>query len=128
MVQEGLTNAHKHTPGAPITLDLRYEPDTLVVEVANGPASARGPGVPAAVSGGQGLRGLRERARLVGGMVHTGPTADGGFRMAGMLPYGTGDGEHARPGRRDLRRPGRRLWGTAAGGRGGRGWSGHQPC
>lgn len=96
MVQEGLTNAHKHAPGAPITLDLRYEPDTLVVEVANGPASAGGPGVPAAVSGGQGLRGLRERARLVGGMVHTGTTADGGFRIAGMLPYGTGDGEHGR--------------------------------
>ncbi|MFI6697915.1 histidine kinase [Streptomyces sp. NPDC050509] len=93
IAQEGLTNAHKHAPGAPIGLALRYEPDSLVVEVANGPrptgAAAQGP---PAISGGQGLRGLRERARLVGGMVHTGPTADGGFRIAGMLPYGTGDG------------------------------------
>lgn len=39
------------------------------------------------VSGGQGLTGLRERARLVGGMVHVGSTADGGFRLAGVLPY-----------------------------------------
>ncbi|MER6134312.1 histidine kinase [Streptomyces sp. NPDC001815] len=93
IAQEGLTNAHKHAPGAPITLSLRYEPDSLVVEVANGPAPARTPDVPAAVSGGQGLRGLQERARLVGGMVHTGPTADGGFRIAGMLPYGNGVGE-----------------------------------
>ncbi|MFB4422841.1 sensor histidine kinase [Streptomyces sp. QL37] len=85
VVQEGLTNAHKHAPGAPITIGLRYEPDSLVVEVANGPVAepARG-GV---ASGGQGLTGLEERARLVGGMVHAGPTADGGFRLAGVLPY-----------------------------------------
>ncbi|MFD0333589.1 histidine kinase [Streptomyces erythrogriseus] len=37
IVQEGLTNAHKHAPGAPITVELRYEPDSLVVEVANAP-------------------------------------------------------------------------------------------
>ncbi|RMB84906.1 sensor histidine kinase [Streptomyces shenzhenensis] len=93
IAQEGLTNAHKHAPGAPITLALRYEPDSLVVEVANGPAPAGPPEAPAAVSGGQGLRGLHERAQLVGGMVHAGPTADGGFRIAGMLPYGNGGGE-----------------------------------
>ncbi|WP_435280810.1 sensor histidine kinase [Streptomyces koelreuteriae] len=93
IAQEGLTNAHKHAPGAPITLALRYEPDSLVVEVANGPAPAGAPDAPAVVSGGQGLAGLRERARLIGGMVHTGPTSDGGFRIAGMLPYGTGHGE-----------------------------------
>ncbi|MFC9128242.1 sensor histidine kinase [Streptomyces sp. NPDC057099] len=93
IAQEGLTNAHKHAPGAPITLALRYEPDSLVVEVANGPAPAGASDAPAAISGGQGLAGLRERARLIGGMVHTGPTADGGFRIAGMLPYSTGHGE-----------------------------------
>ncbi|MFE3826653.1 sensor histidine kinase [Streptomyces sp. NPDC059092] len=97
IAQEGLTNAHKHAPGAPISLALRYEPDSLVVEVANGPVPAGAAQGPAAISGGQGLRGLRERAGLVGGMVHTGPTADGGFRIAGMLPYDTGDGE-PRPG------------------------------
>lgn len=90
IAQEGLTNAHKHAPGAPITLALRYEPDSLVVEVANGPAPAAAPDAPAVISGGQGLRGLQERARLIGGMVHTGPTADGGFRIAGMLPYSAG--------------------------------------
>ncbi|MCZ4514611.1 histidine kinase, partial [Streptomyces sp. ActVer] len=90
IAQEGLTNAHKHAPGAPITLALRYEPDSLVVEVANGPAPAGAPDAPAVISGGQGLRGLQERARLIGGMVHTGPTADGGFRIAGMLPYSAG--------------------------------------
>ncbi|MFI2777923.1 histidine kinase [Streptomyces sp. ALB3] len=85
VVQEGLTNAHKHAPGAPITIGLRYEPDSLVVEVANGPVAVPvGSGV---ASGCQGLAGLEERARLVGGMVHAGPTANGGFRLAGVLPY-----------------------------------------
>ncbi|MDT0270521.1 histidine kinase [Streptomyces sp. DSM 44915] len=90
ITQEALTNALKHAPGAPVTVELRFEPDALVVEIANGPASpealaAAGP----VVSGGQGLTGLAERARLVGGMVHTGHTQEGGFRVAGMLPYGS---------------------------------------
>ncbi|MFB9369723.1 sensor histidine kinase [Kitasatospora sp. NPDC001664] len=93
IVQEGLTNAHKHAPGAPITVALRFEPDALLVEVVNSPCPPTAPGGPAhaPVSGGQGLTGLRERARLLGGMLHTGPTPDGGYRLAGVLPYdGTG--------------------------------------
>ncbi|MFE6907197.1 sensor histidine kinase [Streptomyces erythrochromogenes] len=86
IVQEALTNAYKHAPGAPITVELRYEDDSLVVEIANGPSAGPGEDV---VSGGQGLTGLRERARLVGGMVHAGPADGGGFRVAGVLPYGT---------------------------------------
>ncbi|MFH8709575.1 sensor histidine kinase [Streptomyces rubrogriseus] len=87
IVQEGLTNAHKHASGAPITVALRYEPDSLVVEVANGPVPTGVPAALPAISGQQGLTGLRERARLVGGMVHTGLTPGGGFRLAGVLPY-----------------------------------------
>jgi len=90
IVQEGLTNAHKHAPGAPITVELRYEPDSLVVEVANAAVPEGAPSGPPAISGGQGLAGLEERARLVGGMVHSGPSPDGGFRLAGVLPYGDG--------------------------------------
>ncbi|MEU0355397.1 sensor histidine kinase [Streptomyces cyaneofuscatus] len=102
IVQEGLTNAHKHAPGAPIRLALRYEPDSLVVEVTNGPVPGGAPEVPPEISGGQGLKGLRERVGRVGGMVHTGPTEDGGFRIAGMLPYGeesaAGSGAEGRSG------------------------------
>ncbi len=100
VVQEALTNAHKHAPGAPITVALRYEPDALVVEVVN-PAAPEPVGVraggaaPAVVSGGQGLTGLRERARLVGGMVHAGPTPGAGFRLAAVLPYRGADGAGA---------------------------------
>ncbi|WP_406862044.1 histidine kinase [Streptomyces sp. HUAS MG47] len=91
IVQEALTNAYKHAPGAAIGVELRYEPDAFVVEVVNA-APARPAGD--AVSGGQGLTGLHERARLVGGMVHAGPVDGGGFRVAGVLPYG-GGGESA---------------------------------
>ncbi|MCX5410920.1 sensor histidine kinase [Streptomyces sp. NBC_00059] len=95
VVQEGLTNAHKHAPGAAIVVGVRYEPDSLVVEVANGPAAQpQDRGVP---SGRQGLTGLGERARLVGGMVHAGPTADGGFRLAAVLPYPSTGGDLASP-------------------------------
>jgi signal transduction histidine kinase len=98
IVQEGLTNAFKHAPGAPVTVALRYEPDTLLVEVANGPVPDDAPqSAPEAVSGEQGLRGLRERARLIGGLLHSGALADGGFRLAGVLPYEADDTSIADP-------------------------------
>ncbi|NEA16193.1 sensor histidine kinase [Streptomyces halstedii] len=93
VVQEGLTNAHKHAPGASITVGLRYEEDSVVVEVTNCPAAEPVPG--SVANGGQGLTGLEERARLVGGMVHAGRTADGGFRLAGVLPYTSPARAHA---------------------------------
>ncbi|MFD5918465.1 sensor histidine kinase [Kitasatospora sp. NPDC058201] len=96
IVQEALTNAHKHAPGAPINIALRYEPDALVVEVVNPgapePVGVRAGRATTVVSGGQGLTGLRERARLVGGMVHAGPTPEAGFRLAAVLPYEGAEG------------------------------------
>ena len=100
IVQEALTNALKHAQGAAIAVELRYEPDSLVVEIANGPLPALTSAVRrTVVSGGQGLTGLQERARLVGGMVHAGPGADGGFRIAGVLPYGPGSPRASESGR-----------------------------
>ncbi|MGW7351594.1 sensor histidine kinase [Streptomyces sp. NPDC054784] len=95
VVQEGLTNIHKHAPGAPVTVTLRYEPDSLLVEVANGPADdAARAAAGRTVSGGAGLRGLEERAGRVGGMLHHGPASGGGFRLAAVLPYGAEDDAH----------------------------------
>ncbi|MFJ9826864.1 histidine kinase [Streptomyces sp. NPDC101160] len=85
IVQEGLTNAYKYAPGAAIAVEVRYEPDAFIVEVFNEDPAEEPVGV---VSGGQGLTGLHERARLVGGMIHAGPADGGGFRVAGVLPYG----------------------------------------
>lgn len=112
VAQEGLTNAYKHAPGAPITISLRYEPDSLVVEVANKAVSRRTGGRRSVVIGGQGLASLRERALLVGGMLYAGPTQSGGFRIAGMFPYASGRSPAALTGNREPEHP-VRLQGTA---------------
>ncbi len=83
IVQEGLTNARKHAPSAPVTVLLAGSPGTgLSVEVLN-PSSSAAPGA----GSGQGLLGLAERAALVAGRLEYGPTADGGFRLAAWLPW-----------------------------------------
>ncbi|RVX44982.1 signal transduction histidine kinase [Nonomuraea polychroma] len=81
VVQEGLTNAVKHAPGTPITVSLDWQPDALLVSVAN-PAPRR---PSSSVSGGSGLQGLTERIAAAGGLlqVHPGPRE---FRLVAMLP------------------------------------------
>lgn len=92
IVQEGLTNAHKHAPGAKILVDVRYEADALVVVVTNGPGLR--PCSSGSAAGGRGLAGLNERARLIGGHVYARPAPDGGFRLAGLLPYRVASPRH----------------------------------
>ncbi|AXK31932.1 two-component sensor histidine kinase [Streptomyces armeniacus] len=90
IAQEGLTNARKHAPDAEVTLTVSGAPDDgLTVEVRNVAASAP-PAVPddgaAVPGGGQGLIGLAERTRLVGGELEHGRTgAD--FRLRAWLPW-----------------------------------------
>lgn len=80
VVQEGLTNAARHAPGAAIDVIVSWRPDTVHLDVINGPATRAGhPG------GGRGLHGLRERARLVGGWLHAEQHHDG-FRLSAELP------------------------------------------
>jgi signal transduction histidine kinase len=102
-VQEALTNARKHAPGAEVRVRLAGSPgEGLTVEVGNdapapGPAAAPGP-VPhlgrAPPSGpmpdpgaGQGLAGLAERVALASGRLEHGPTAGGGWRLSVWLPW-----------------------------------------
>ncbi|AHH98715.1 hypothetical protein GCM10010174_78940 [Kutzneria viridogrisea] len=87
VVQEGLTNAHKHARGAPITVSVHYEPDALLVEVRNDTATPLA--APASPGTRLGLVGLNERVRLAGGVLHAGSTPEGGFRVAAILPYDT---------------------------------------
>lgn len=78
VVQEGLTNAAKHAPGAEVTVTVAARR----VAVANGPAIRSRP---TARPGGLGLTGLHERVRREGGTLAAGPTADG-FELAVDLP------------------------------------------
>ncbi|MGP3918329.1 sensor histidine kinase [Nonomuraea sp. 10N515B] len=77
VVQEGLTNAAKHAPGAAVRVTVAPHR----VSVRNGPPRSR----PSARPGGLGLAGLRERVRLMGGTLTAGPAA-GGFELAVELP------------------------------------------
>jgi signal transduction histidine kinase len=83
IVQEALTNALKHAPGSRVTVRLSRRAAELAIEVRNGPAATQ---APVAVSGGQGLVGIRERVSLFGGTLDAAPTGDGGFRLAATLP------------------------------------------
>ena len=90
VVQEALTNVHKHAPGATTQIHLAYEPRAVRVRVANGPAEKSlepaADGGPLLPSGGHGLIGLTERVRLTGGTVESGRTDHGGFRVDAALP------------------------------------------
>ncbi|MEV0523127.1 histidine kinase [Streptomyces sp. NPDC050439] len=84
VLQESLTNAAKHAPGAAVRVGIARTGDTLRLAVVNDPAPAgRLPGV---ASGGSGLVGLDERIRLAGGTLRADPTADGGFAVTAELP------------------------------------------
>jgi signal transduction histidine kinase len=83
-VQECLTNVHKHAPGATATIRVQGDHNALKVEVRNEPS--RNPANADLPSGGNGLTGLAERARLLGGSFETCPTGDGGFRVRARFP------------------------------------------
>ncbi|MFE2323102.1 sensor histidine kinase [Streptomyces sp. NPDC059385] len=85
IVQEALANVVRHAPGAETRVSVTVDADEVLVLVVNGPA--RGAVVALESSGtGHGLVGMRERVRLTGGTLDTGPLPDGGFRVAARLP------------------------------------------
>lgn len=89
IIQEALTNARRHAPGAAVDVELHYEADALRLRVRDngpGPPVTSAAGGSAASVAGHGLLGMRERAAAVGGQLSTGPTAVGGFVVDAMLP------------------------------------------
>jgi signal transduction histidine kinase len=86
VVQESLTNARKHAPGADVSVSLNYRPDGLTVRVANGPARRAPDGVLAGSGGGVGLAGLTQRVELVGGTLRAAPRPGGGYEVDAILP------------------------------------------
>jgi signal transduction histidine kinase len=81
IVQEALTNARRHAPGAAVDVELRYADDALRLRVRdNGPGPVGSPGM------GHGLLGMRERATAAGGSLRTGEGPGGGFCVEAELP------------------------------------------
>ncbi|MGW2332174.1 sensor histidine kinase [Streptomyces sp. NPDC001700] len=86
VVQEALSNAIKHAPGAPVEVRARYDTEQLHLTVCNAEPE-RGPVVELSRSGsGVGLMGLHQRVELVGGEMRAGPGQDGGFEVDARLP------------------------------------------
>jgi signal transduction histidine kinase len=87
IVQEALTNTMKHGgKGTTAEVTLEYLSTVLDIDVADTGRSPRRPGD----GGGNGLRGMAERVRLLGGALATGPVPDGGFRVHAVLPIEDG--------------------------------------
>ncbi|MGH3378128.1 MAG: sensor histidine kinase [Actinoallomurus sp.] len=84
ILQEALSNAMKHAPGASVTVEIAYTSATLRLRVVNGPGTD--PRTVAESGGGHGLVGMRERVIMLGGELSTGPERGGGFAVAAVLP------------------------------------------
>ncbi|MGW4845679.1 sensor histidine kinase [Nocardia brasiliensis] len=82
IVQEALSNAVRHAPGADIRIELCYRTAELEISVTNGPGGAVAP----SRSGGRGLIGMRERVAVLGGGLETMPTPEGGYSVRAVLP------------------------------------------
>ncbi|MFI7392295.1 MULTISPECIES: sensor histidine kinase [Streptomyces] len=87
VVQEALTNVHKHAAGAKTYVRLAHRVSEIAMQVENDPppeasaaSSARLP------SGGNGLVGMKERVAALGGVFVSGPTDTGGFRVSAVIP------------------------------------------
>lgn len=82
IVQEALTNARRHAPGAAVDIELDYRPDRLHIQVRdNGSGTVQQNQTP-----GHGLIGMRDRATTAGGTLCFGPSTDGGFAIEAELP------------------------------------------
>lgn len=93
VVQESLTNVHKHAADAPTSVWLRRAGDTLQLTIENiAPARPAVTGLP---RGGHGLVGLGERVRLLGGGLVAEPTLGRGFRVEATIPLAAQDFERA---------------------------------
>lgn len=84
VLQESLTNARRHAPGAAVLASVAYHDDTVEVEVTN--TATPGAPPPSEPAGGHGVTGMRERVALAGGELTAGSTPEGGWHVSAVLP------------------------------------------
>jgi signal transduction histidine kinase len=89
IVQEGLTNARKHAPGAAVEVTISAPPGSAlaVAVVSRHAVGVAAPGPFALPGAGTGLVGLAERVELAGGELEHGPDATGDFVLRATLPW-----------------------------------------
>jgi signal transduction histidine kinase len=98
IVSEALANVARHAPGAATRVTLRYGAAALEIEVRNAapPHPHRLPAGPAS-GRGLGVRGMRERAELYGGVLAAGPGPDGGFTVTATIPVAEASADATAP-------------------------------
>jgi signal transduction histidine kinase len=96
VVQEAVSNAVRHAPGAVVEVSVRRVGGELIVKVVNGPVPAKARAAVAPGSG-HGLVGMRERVALLDGRLHAAATADGGYVVEAALPLSGAAVEAALP-------------------------------
>jgi signal transduction histidine kinase len=84
IVQEALSNAGRHAPGARVEIEVLRTEDSVQVHVADDGRSHGGPVLGG--NGGHGLTGMRERAAMLGGTLRAHPREHGGFEVTAELP------------------------------------------
>jgi signal transduction histidine kinase len=82
IVQEALTNTRRHSGARTAHITVDRTDDAVRIDVTD---DGRGP---VGSGPGHGLIGMRERAAMYGGELHTGPAPGGGFRVLAVLPTG----------------------------------------
>ncbi|PZF92871.1 sensor histidine kinase [Micromonospora deserti] len=83
IVQEALTNVTRHAGATAAVIRVRPDHDDVLVEVEDDGTGVPGPP-------GNGILGMGERARALGGALITGPGPHGGFRVRARLPLRPG--------------------------------------
>jgi signal transduction histidine kinase len=102
IVQESLSNAARHAPGAAISVVVEQEAPYVRITVKNDPPATS---QPRADGTGHGLTGMRERVALLGGQLRTGPEPDGGFAVRAVLPATAKATANGAPDSRAARQP-----------------------
>lgn len=88
IVQEALSNALKHAPGATVRVEISHVLSGVGIRVVN-ERSARA-FASTSTGSGHGLLGMRERAAMLGGELSAGPTSGGGYEVSAFLPLAGG--------------------------------------
>ncbi|PZE38670.1 sensor histidine kinase [Curtobacterium sp. MCPF17_031] len=84
--QEALTNTLVHSDGSSVRISLAASEDRIRLEVLDDGGSEGSPRVPELAAGGAGIRGMRERAASIGGVLDAGPAEGGGWRVTLEAP------------------------------------------
>ncbi|MFE9431791.1 sensor histidine kinase [Streptomyces sp. NPDC006640] len=85
IVQEALSNALRHAPGASARVEIGYVLGGLGLRIVNGPAPVTS-SVKSSHGAGHGITGMRERVTMLDGEMTAGVTDDGGYEVAVFLP------------------------------------------